>query len=120
MMIVPWLLYWCLNLLKNRRVSLVLIPVMAFLVDAHSAIGLLAVFTLAITMITFLAVAGIRGLRAIAPRLIVAVGGATVLLAPTLLAELRFSPYYDPASKVTYYANIAGDFVGFGSYFYDN
>ena len=118
MMIVPWLLYWCLNLLKNRRVSFVLIPVMALLVDAHSAIGLIAVFTLAITMITFFVVAGLRGLRAIAPRLIVAVSGATVLLAPTLLAELRFSNNFDPASKVTHYAKVANDFAGFGSYFY--
>ena len=119
MMIVPWLLYWCLNLLKNQRVSLVLIPVMALLVDAHSAIGLIAVFTLAITMITFLAVAGIRGLRAIAPRLIVAVGGATVLLAPTLLAELKFGQAFDPQSKVTLYGKVAQQFIGFGSYFYD-
>ena len=27
MMIVPWLLFWCLNLVKNHRVSLLLIPV---------------------------------------------------------------------------------------------
>jgi hypothetical protein len=119
MMIVPWLLYWCINLVKNRRVSLVLIPVLALLVDAHSAIGLIAVITLAITMITFLAVAGVRGLRAIAPRLIVAVGGATILLAPTLLAELKFGQAFDPESKVTLYGNVANEFVGFGSYFYD-
>ena len=119
MMIVPWLLYWCLNLVKNRRVSLVLIPVLALLVDAHSAIGLISVITLAITMITFLAVAGMQGLRAIAPRLIVAVGGATVLLAPTLLAEVKFGQAFDPESKVTLYGKVASQFVGFGSYFYD-
>jgi hypothetical protein len=119
MMIVPWLLYWCLNLVKNRRVSLVLIPVLALLVDAHSAIGLISVITLAITMITFLAVAGMQGLRAIAPRLIVAVGGATVLLAPTLLAEVKFGQAFDPESKVTLYGKVANEFVGFGSYFYD-
>jgi hypothetical protein len=118
MMIVPWLLFWCLNLVKNRRVSLLLIPIMALLVDAHSAIGLLSLFTLAVTMITFVGFAGLKGLRAIAPRLIVAVAGATVLLAPTLLAELRFSQYFDPASKVTHFAAISNDFVGFGSYFY--
>jgi hypothetical protein len=47
------------------------------------------------------------------------VGGAAVLLAPTLLAELRFAQYYDPASKVTYDATISTDFSPFGSYFYD-
>ena len=70
-------------------------------------------------MITFLAVAGIRGLRAIAPRLIVAVGGATVLLAPTLLAEVKFGQAFDPETKVTLYGKVANEVVGFGSYFYD-
>ena len=101
MMIVPWLLFWCLNLLKNRRVSLLLIPIVPLLVDAHSAIGLISLFTLAAAVITFVATAGLRGLRAIAKRLVVAIAGASVLLAPTLLAELKFADYYDPAHKVT-------------------
>ncbi len=119
LMIIPWLLFWCLNLVKNRRVSLLLIPIMALLVDAHSAIGLLSLFTLIVAMITFVGFAGLKGLKAVAPRLIVAVGGATVLLAPTLVAELRFSQYFDPASKVTHFAAISNAFVGFGSYFYE-
>jgi hypothetical protein len=117
MMIVPWLLFWCLDLVKNRHVSLLLIPVLPLLVDAHSAIGLISVFTLVVAMGTFLAVAGISGLRRIALRLMVAVGGATVLLAPTLLAELQFSQYFDPATKVSYYAEVFDDVVSFGSYF---
>ncbi len=43
MMIVPWLLYWCLNLVKRGRVSLLLIVVVPALVDAHSAIGLVSI-----------------------------------------------------------------------------
>jgi hypothetical protein len=120
MMIVPWLLFWCLNLLKNRRVSLLLIPIVPLLVDAHSAIGLISLFTLAVTIITFVAIAGTRGLRAIGKRLVVAVGGASVLLAPTLLAELKFADYYDPAYKVTLAGQqVSNDFVGIGWYFYD-
>ena len=120
MMIVPWLLFWCLNLLKNRRVSLLLIPIVPLLVDAHSAIGLISLFTLAAALITFVAIAGLRGLRAIAKRLVVAVGGASVLLAPTLLAELKFADYYDPAHKVTLAGQqVSNDFVGLGWYFYD-
>lgn len=121
MMIVPWLLFWCLNLVKNHRVSLLLIPIMASLVDAHSAIALVSVFTLAVTMITFVITAGWRGFRAIAPRLAVSVGGAALLLAPTLLAELRFAQYYDPASKVTHFgAQVSSNFVSLTSYFFDN
>ena len=119
MMIVPWLLYWCLNLVRYRRVSLLLIVIVPLLVDGHSAIGLLAIFTLLIAMITFVARFGTEGLRAITPRLIVAVAGATVLLVPTLLADLRFTNYYDPAVKVTHYDEVSTNFRSFGSYFYD-
>jgi hypothetical protein len=121
MMIVPWLLFCCLNLVKNRRVSLLFIPTMALLVDAHSAIGLVSVFTLAVAFITFVAIAGLRGLRSIAPRLLIVIAGSTVLLAPTLLAELLFARYYDPASKVTHFGQqVSNKFVSFSSYFYDN
>jgi hypothetical protein len=120
MMIVPWLLFWCLELVKNRRVSLSLIVVLPLLVDAHSAIGLVAVFTLVIALATFVVEAGARGLRAVAPRLAVAVVGSVVLLAPTLLAEVRFAQTYDPATKVTHAATITSDFVDFWSYFYND
>jgi hypothetical protein len=119
MMIVPWLLYWCLELVKNRRVSLLLIPVLPLLVDAHSAIGLVSIITLAVAVITFLVVAGWRGLRTVAPRLAVAVVGAGLLLAPTLLAEARFAKYYDPTSKVTNYNHVSGEFIPFWLYFYN-
>jgi len=117
MMIVPWLLYWCLNLVVNRRASLLLIVIVPALVDAHSAIGLLSVFTLATAGITFLAVGGWRGLRTIWSRLAISVGGAVVLLAPTLLAELDFSANYDPATKVTTYGHVYADFVPVSRYF---
>lgn len=120
MMLVPWLLYWCLELVMNRRVSLVLIPVIPLLVDAHSAIGLLSVITLLVAAGTFLAVAGLAGLRSIAPRLVVVAAGCAVLLAPTLLAELRFARYYDPASKVTHHNTVSQEFVDFWSYFYNS
>ncbi len=119
LMIVPWLLYWCLNLVKYRRVSFVLIPVMVVLVNCHSGIALISLFTLVIALATFVAVAGFRGLRAVAPRLIVVVGGATLLLAPLLLAELRFSQFYDPQTKNTFSYKVSQQFVSFWSYLYD-
>lgn len=120
MMIVPWLLFCCLNLIRNQRVSLLFIPVIALLVDAHSAIGLISVFTLFLAFITFVAVAGMRGLRAVVPRLLIVIAGATVLLAPTLLAELRFGQYYDPITKVSYFGQqVSDNFLAFGEYFYD-
>ena len=105
LMIVPWLLYWCLNLVKYRRLSFVLIPVMVLLVNAHSAIALTSLFTLLIALVAFVTFAGFRGLRAIGLRLTASVAGITLLLAPTLLAELRFSQFYDPQTKNTLLAS---------------
>ena len=44
LMIVPWLLYWCLTLVKHRRMSFVVVPVIVALVNSHSDIALLSVF----------------------------------------------------------------------------
>ena len=120
LMIVPWLLYWCLHLLVRRRVSLLLVPIMVLLVEAHSAIALISLFTLIVALLTFLVEGGVQGLRAIAPRLAVAVGGTTLILAPTFLAELRMARFYDPSTKVTHGGGIAQDYSAFGRYFFDS
>lgn len=121
MMLVPWLLYWCLNLVVRRRVSLVVIPVMVLLVDAHSAIALISILTVVTALLAFLTKVGIRGLRASLPRLLLVVGVTALLLAPMLLAELRMIRFYDPAEKVTHYVSVSngGGFSNFGWYFYD-
>jgi len=121
LMVIPWLLYWCLNLVKNRRVSFLLIPIMVVLVNAHSAIALISVFALATALATFLAFAGLEGLRSVAARLAISIGGATLLLAPILLAELKFSHYYDPQTKNTIAGySVSNQFVSVWWYFYDH
>ena len=120
-MVVPWLLYCCLNLVKNRRVSFLLIPVMVLLVNAHSATALVSLFTLAVAFVTFVAVAKLPGLRAVAVRLVISVAGTALLLAPILLAQLRFLHSYDPQTKnVSAPFMISEQFVNFGKYFYDS
>ncbi len=101
MMVVPWLVYWCLTLVKDRRMSWAIIPTIVVLVDAHSAVALVSTVMLAITGVTFLATSGVAGLRAILGRLAIAVGATTLILAPMLVAELEMARFYDPASKIT-------------------
>ena len=121
LMVVPWLLYWCLNLVKHRRVSFLLIPIMVLLVNAHSAIALISLLVLATSLVTFVAFAGFKGLRAVAARLAISIGGATLILAPILVAELRFSHYYDPQNKNTVGgASVSRQFVSVWSYFYEH
>ncbi len=120
LMIVPWLLWWCLNLLKNREVSFILIPVTVLLVNAHSGIALTALFALATALVAYAACAGIAGLRAIVKRMAVSVAAVTVLLLPLFVAELRFSSTYDPQSKATPGTfRVEDQFESFGRYLYD-
>ncbi len=118
MMVVPWLLYCCLTLVRDRRVSLLLIPVMVLLVNAHSAIALYSLFPLTIALIIFIATAGLEGLRRVARRLLIVVGATVLLLVPLLAAEIKMGRFYDPSTKNSLAAAISQQFVSFGSYFY--
>jgi hypothetical protein len=120
LMIVPWLLYWCLKFVTKGVVSFLIVPIIILLVAAHNAIALLSVFLLAVTLAVFLASFGLYGLRRVWRRLAISVLGTTILLAPLAVAQLKFSNFYDPAVKVhSVDANVFVDFVDPIRYFYD-
>ena len=101
LMLVPWLLWWCLVFVKDQRFSYLLIPIVVILVNTHSAIALTALFVLAVAFLTFLLSAGSAGLRAVLPRMVISFCAITVLLAPLLLVWVRLAKYYDPQTKNT-------------------
>lgn len=100
LMIVPWLIYWCLTLIRDRRWSWSIVPVVVALVWAHNTVALLAIILLVVTGVAFLICYRLAGLRAVAYRLIVSIGLAALILAPGLLAEVKMGKYYDPASTI--------------------
>ena len=101
LMVVPWLLWWCLTLVKHRRVSWSIIPTMVVLVDADNAVALVSVITLCAAAITFIVTSGIAATRSIAARLLVAAAAVTAISAPMLIAEIKMSDAYNPGTKVT-------------------
>jgi hypothetical protein len=119
LMIVPWLLFWCLRFVTTGRSSWLIIPTMVLLVDTHNAIALLSLFLLFVTLVVFLVRYGLGGLRKVAVRLVVSIGAVVLILAPMLVAELRFGHFYDPAKKVKDFAFVLNDFVNPIRYFYD-
>ena len=120
LMIVPWLLYWCLALVKFQRFSYLIVPIMVVLVNAHSAIALTSLFLLTIAFAVFIASAGVSGLRAVAGRLVISVVGTTLLLSPLFLAELRFGQIYDPQTKsISGGYNASHQFLTVGRYLFD-
>jgi len=119
LMVVPWLLWWCLTLVKHHRVSWSIIPTMVVLVDAHNAVALVSVIALCAAAITFVATSGIGAVRTIYVRLLVAVGAVTLILAPMVFAELKMSGAYNPATKVTAFgATVNRNFADALSYLY--
>ena len=101
-MVVPWLLYSCLTLVKERRLSWLIIPVIVVLVDAHNVVALISIFALIVTGAVFLACYGFAGLRSIARRLALCIGLTSLILAPMVIAEVRMGEYYDPAQVINY------------------
>ena len=100
MMVVPWLIYWCLTLVKYQRISWSLVPIMVALVWAHNTAGLISVIMLAVTGAVFLSFYGLRGMRRIALKAVLAVGATVAVLTPGLVAEVKMGGYYDPATTI--------------------
>ncbi|MHB8497010.1 MAG: hypothetical protein ACYDES_03285 [Acidimicrobiales bacterium] len=121
MMTVPWLVHWCLVLVKECRMSWSIVPVTVLLVTAHNAVALIATALLFVTGIIFLVTYGLAGLRSVAVRLAIAVGSTTVILSPLLLAELKMARYYNPATKVRdYTGRISLNYTDPFHYLYDD
>lgn len=120
LMVSPWVLHWCLNLVKYRRVSFSIVPAMVVLVDAHNAVALVWIFALAVTGVVFVVSSGWSGIRTVAPRLSWAVAATTLLLAPMLVAELKMGHNYDPIHKVTLFGgNVSQNYANPIYYLYE-
>ena len=99
MMMIPWLLWWCLNLVARRSASFALIPIMVLLVYAHNLVGVSAIIPIALALATYLFFNGTSGMRAIFKRMVISTAVVIALLSPVLIAELGFNGNFDPASK---------------------
>jgi hypothetical protein len=100
MMVVPWLIYWCLTVVKYQRISWSLVPIMVALIWAHNTAGLISVVMLAVTGAVFLIFYGLGGMRRIALKAVLVVGATVAVLAPGLVAEVKMGGYYDPATTI--------------------
>ena len=100
-MFVPWLLYCCLTLVKDGRLSWLVVPALILIVESHSAIGLVSIVVLVATGVVFVGYHGLTGLRSVAKRLVLAAAATALILMPLFIAELRMGKYYDPITVIT-------------------
>ena len=117
LMMIPWLVWWCLTLVKDGRLSLAIVPIMVALVWAHLAIAVASVFLLIITSVAFMVLYQMAGLRSVARRLVFAVGATVLILAPFTLAQLKMGANYDPAQTIIYENGYIGSFLFAASFF---
>lgn len=119
MMLVPWLVWWCLNLVTTRRASLALIPIGALLIYAHLAIAVDSVIVLCIALIVFVALAERSEILRAVRRLAVSAVGVGLLLSPLIVVALEYGTNFDPASKITELGLKASqNFIPISQYFY--
>ena len=95
MMIVPWLLWWLLTLLIDRRFSYTIVPILFTLYLAHSAIAVVACVPLALGGIVCF-VTEPRRRHDLVWRTVLAAGALAALLAPMLLMMRTFLADYNP------------------------
>lgn len=120
MMLVPWLLWWCLTLVTARRASFAIIPILTLLIIAHDAIALASLIALLVAIATFLVFAGLPPLKGLVRNLAISGAAIVVLLSPLLVADLKFDRDYSPASKITQFGyQTSAHFVAPVSYFLD-
>jgi hypothetical protein len=98
-------------LIRDRRWSWSIVPVVVALVWAHNTVALLAIIMLVVTGVAFLVCYRLAGLRSVAYRLTVSIGLTALILAPGLLAEVKMGKYYDPASTIIRYNTFVSSFT---------
>jgi hypothetical protein len=101
MMLIPWLLWWCLNLVTNHTASFALIPIAVLLFIAHTLIAGLAVIVLVWALLVMAFTAQLPDLKRMSLRVILSVLGVIAVLSPLLVTVVRFSSDYDPMRKFT-------------------
>jgi hypothetical protein len=95
MMIVPWLLWWLLTLLIDRRFSYAIVPILFTLYLAHSAIALVASVPLALGIGAFF-VTEPRRRHELIWRGVLAAAALAALVVPMLLMMRTFLIDYNP------------------------
>lgn len=96
MMLIPWLLWWCLKLLKDKHFSYLIVPIMFLLVQAHNVVALFAIILPLIASLLFLTSTKRQERLVYLRRLIISILTTSLLLAPSLLLQLAFLGEYNP------------------------
>lgn len=100
-MIIPFLLWWCIKLVRDKQFSWWIGPIVAALFLSHNAIGMMSFAAVGAAYVLYLRQAGFKaGLQKTYKRALFSVFALAVLVAPMLIAQMRIGADYDPAVKI--------------------
>lgn len=116
MMLVPWVIWWCLNLLKNKEFSLFITLIMFFLFYSHSAIALMSLIPLSIAYGIYLTIQP-KAFHKTYKRAVLSVILLLILLLPGLVLYKAFLGDYNPGKITEAGYRPVNNFQDLSSYF---
>lgn len=100
MMCIPWLLWWCLTLIRDKRFPWTIVPIMFLMVQSHNVTALFGALAALTAAAIFLWQERLEGLLAVWKRALIGVLALGVLLVPQLLLQKISLADYNPG-KIT-------------------
>ena len=119
-MLVPWLAWWCLTLIKDRRFSFSITPILYLMVQSHNVTALFGMIAILIAAAIFLLRERMYGMRRIWWRALASMAVFWLLLAPQLVAQSMMLSDYDPGKITQNGYTASGGFLPPARYFWDN
>ncbi len=118
LMIAPWLIWWCLNLLSTGKFSISIGIILAFTYFSHNIIAYYGVFAIIISFVIHISRTrpGIKELSPILKKIVTSLLIFLGFILPYLIPMFLIRKYYDP-SKITW--DMGWTFKPTISYFWD-
>lgn len=119
--IVPWVIWWCIKVLKTNQISYWIILIFPALFYAHNAIALIALIFVgvAIILMCLRRTQIIELIRNSWRKCIICGAGVAGLIFPSLILQSMMNADYNPADKIDDVYNIQTSFQQPGKYLLD-
>ncbi len=99
MMVLPWLIWWCINLLESKQFSYSIVMILPLIFYSHNVIGMFSGLLLLVAIVIFFS-DRTNKLQTYTKKLLVSVGLIAITILPYLLLITLFRTDYNP-SKIT-------------------
>jgi hypothetical protein len=119
MMLVPWLMGWCLALVKEGRFSFSITFILFLLVQSHNITAVFAVIPLSLAAAVFAYRQRMEGIRRVWRRAALSVFTFFLLLAPQLVLQKIMLADYDPGKITQLGYKASENFKPAARYFWD-